>query len=230
MKTLKDIQNKSAQNEFDKKVISASEHLNAYIKHRLYIGESTGILPKNMYTSADLIDTSILKLYESGYNIDDEALAIKLKLFAYADHELDRLFKNEAFHQNTVSTSSILEEELDGLNEEFSVDADLDLIMQEDFDDISYAQDRKHKHLFLYTDSNDSLMEAFNMEDVSLKNTPKIIGGFYSWVPTQIANIVDLHVFGRLNFEDISKIKHIEVDRLERIFKAVQKNFRKHLG
>ena len=230
MKTLKDIQNKSAQNEFDKKVISASEHLNAYIKHRLYIGESTGILPKNMYTSADLIDTSILKLYESGYNIDDEALAIKLKLFAYADHELDRLFKNEAFHQNTVSTSSILEEELDGLNEEFSVDADLDLIMQEDFDDISYAQDRKHKHLFLYTDSNDSLMEAFNMEDVSLKNTPKIIGGFYSWVPTQIANIIDLHVFGRLNFEDISKIKHIEVDRLERIFKAVQKNFRKHLG
>ncbi|WP_040253865.1 hypothetical protein [Psychroserpens mesophilus] len=230
MKTLNDIQNKSSQNEFDKKVLSASQHLHTYIKHRLYIAESTGILPKNMYTSTDLIDTSILKLYESGYNVDDEALAIKLKLFSYADRELDTIFKNEDFHKNTISTSDILEEELDGLDEQFSVDADLDLIMQEDFDDISYAQSRKHKHLFLYTDSNSNLLDAFNIQDISLKNTPKVIGGFYSWVPTQIANIVDLHVFGKLNFEEISKIKHIEVTRLERIFKAIQQSFRRNLG
>ena len=230
MKTLNDIQNKTTQNDFEKKVLSASQHLHAYVKHRLYIAESTGILPKNMYTSNDLIDTSILKLYESGYNTDDESLAIKLKLFSYVDSELDTLFKNEDFHKDTVSTSSILEEELDGLEEQFSVDADLDLIMHEDFDDISYAQSRKHKHLFVYTDSDNSLLEAFNLEDISLKNTPKVIGGFYSWVPTQIANIVDLYVFGKLNFEDISKIKHIEISRLERIFKAIQKSFRKNLG
>lgn len=230
MKTIKDIQNKSAQNEYDKKVLSAIQHLQTYVKHRLYIAESTGILPKNMYTSNDLIDTSILKLYEGGYNIDDESLAVKLKLFSFVDTELDCLFKNEAFHKNTVSTSSILEEELDSLDEQFSVDADLDLIMQEDFDDISYAQNRKHKHLFLYADNNSNLLNTFDIEDISHKKTPKVIGSFYHWVPTQIANIVDLHVFGKLNFEDISKIKHIEVSRLERIFKAIQKSFRKNLG
>ncbi|MEH6536173.1 MAG: hypothetical protein V7719_07265 [Psychroserpens sp.] len=230
MKTSKEIQDKFAQNEYDKKVLSAIQHLQPYVKHRLYIAESTGILPKNMFNSNDLIDTAILELYEGGYNIDDEALAVKLRLFAYVDNDLDMLFKKEAFHKNTISTNSILEEELDGLDEQFYVDADLDFIMQEDFDDISYAQDRKHKHLFLYTDNNSTLLNAFEIQDISLQETPKVIGGFYSWIPPQIANIIDLHVFGKLNFEEISKLKHLEIIRLERIFKAIQKSFRKKLG
>lgn len=230
MSTLKKIQDKSTQNEFDKHVLSAIQHLHPYVKHRLYVAESTGILPKNMYRSNDLIDTSILELYEGGYNIDDEAMAIKLKLFSIVDNDLDELFKKEAFHQKTVSTNSILEEELDGLEEQFSVDADLDYIMKEDFDDISYAQDNKHKHLFLYADNNKSLLETFEIKDMSTKKSQQVIGGFYSWLPTQIADVVDLYVFGKLSYEEISKIKSIEITRIERIFKAIKKSFRKNLN
>lgn len=230
MSTLKNIQDKSTQNEFDKKVVAAVQHLHPYVKHRLYVAESTGILPKNMYKSSDLIDGAILKLYEGGYDIDDESLAVKLKLFKIVDHDLDTLFKKEAFHQQTISTSSILEEELDGLEESFSVDADLDLIMNEDFDDISYAQDNKHKHLFVYSDNNNSLLETFEIQDVSLQKSQKVIGSFYSWLPTQIADVVDLYVFGKLNFEDIAKIKQMEVTRIERIFRAIKKSLRKNLN
>jgi DNA-directed RNA polymerase specialized sigma24 family protein len=182
-----------------------------------------------MYKSSDLIDDAILKLYEGGYNIDDESLAVKLKLFSIVDRDLDTLFKNEAFHQKTISTSTILEEELDGLEEAFSVDADLDLIMNEDFDDISYAQDQKHKHLFIYSDNNNSLLNTFELQDISLKKSQKVIGYFYSWLPTQIADVVDLYVFGKLSFEDIAKIKQMEVTRIERIFKAIKKSLRKNL-
>ncbi|SDS50508.1 hypothetical protein SAMN04515667_2326 [Formosa sp. Hel1_31_208] len=230
MSTLKKIQDKSTQDEFDKKVLSAIQHLQPYVKHRLYVAESTGILPKNMYRSNDLIDTAILELYEGGYNIDDESLAVKLKLFSLVDKDLDELFKKEAFHQKTVSTQTILEEELDGLEESFSVDADLDFVMKEDFDDISYAQDNKHKHLFLYADNNKSLLETFEIQDISAKKSQQVIGGFYSWLPTQIAGIVDLYVFGKLSFEDISKIKHIEITRIERVFRAIKKSFRKNIN
>lgn len=229
MSTLQNIQDKSSKNEFDKKVLSAIQHLHPYVKHRLYVAESTGILPKNMYRSNDMIDTAILELYEGGYNIDDEALAIKLKLFSIVDADLDELFKKEAFHQKTISTRTILEEELDGLDEQFSVDADLDYIMNEDFDDISYAQNDKHKHLFLYSDNNRSILETFEAEDISNKKSQRVIGGFYSWLPTQVADIVDLYIFGKLTFEDIAKIKNIEITRIERIFLAIKKSFRKHL-
>ena len=99
MGTLNKINSKTTKTEFDKKVLSSIQHLHPYVKHRLYIGESTGILPKNMYFGNGIIDESIAKLYENGFDIDASAMAIKLKLFKLVDKDLDELFKKEAFHQ-----------------------------------------------------------------------------------------------------------------------------------
>ena len=230
MSTLKKIQDKNTQTEFDKKVISAIEHLRAYTKHRLYIAESTGVLPRNMYSSSDIIDESIAKFYSKGINIDLEEMAIKLKLFKIVDNDLNELFKKEAFHKDTQSTSTILKEELDSLEEKYTLDADLDYVMNEDLEDISYQQDNKHKHLFLYDDKNASIINALEMEDISSQHTKKLLSKFYTWLPMNVTDIVDLFVFGKLSFEDISKIKDIEIKRIERIFEGVRKSFRKNLS
>jgi len=230
MSTLKKIQDKNTQTEFDKKVLSAIKHLRAYTKHRLYIAESTGVLPRNMYSSSDIIDESIAKFYSKGINIDLEEMAIKLKLFKIVDNDLNELFKKEAFHKDTQSTSTILKEELDSLEEKYTLDADLDYVMNEDLEDISYQQDNKHKHLFLYDDKNASVINALEMEDISSQHTKKLLGKFYTWLPMNVTDIVDLFVFGKLSFEDISKIKDIEIKRIERIFEGVRKSFRKNLS
>jgi hypothetical protein len=229
MSTLKKIKDKNTQTEFDKKVLSAIQHLRAYIKHRLYVAESTGVLPKNMYNSNDIIDEGIAKFYDKGINIDLDEMAIKLKLFKIVDNDLNELLKKEAFHKNTKSTSQILEEELDSLEEKYTLDADMDYVMDEDLEDISYQQDNKHKHLFLYDDKDSSVISAFEMEDISSQHTKKLLGKFYTWLPMNITDIVDLFVFGKLSFEEISKIKDIEIKRIERIFENVQKSFRKNL-
>ena len=230
MSTLKKIQDKNTQTEFDKKVLSAIKHLRAYTKHRLYIAESTGVLPRNMYSSSDIIDESIAKFYSKGINIDLEEMAIKLKLFKIVDNDLNELFKKEAFHKDTQSTSTILKEELDSLEEKYTIDADLDYVMNEDLEDISYQQDNKHKHLFLYDDKNASIINALEMEDISSQHTKKLLSKFYTWLPMNVTDIVDLFVFGKLSFEDISKIKDIEIKRIERIFEGVRKSFRKNLS
>lgn len=229
MSTLKKIMDKSTQTEFDKKVLSAVQHLHAYIKHRLYIAESTGVIPKNMYTSNDIIDESIAKYYSKGINIDLEAMAIKLQLFKIVDNDLNELLKKEAFHKNTQSTTTILEEELDTLEEKFTLDADMDYVMDEDLEDISYQQEDKQKHLFLYDDNDSSIISAFEMEDISLQHTKKMLGKFYTWLPMNVTDIVDLFIFGKLSFEEISKVKDIEIKRIQRVFESVQRSFRKNL-
>ena len=229
MSTLKKIKDKNTQTEFDKKVISAIQHLRAYIKHRLYIAESTGVLPRNMYNSNDIIDEGIAKFYSEGINIDLDEMAIKLQLFKIVDNDLNELLKKEAFHKNTQSTSQILEEELDSLEEKFTLDADLDYVMDEDLEDISYQQDSRQKHLFLYDDKGSSVMSALEMEDISSQHTKKLLGKFYTWLPMNVTDIVDLFIFGKLSFEEISKVKDIEIKRIERIFESVQKSFRKNL-
>jgi len=173
MSTLQNIRDKKALTAFDKKVLSAVQHLHSYIKHRLYIAESTGIFPKNMYNTNDIIDEGIAKFYNKGINIDLEEMAIKLQQFKIIDNDINDLFKKEAFHKNTQSTSLILEDELDSLEEKFTLDADLDYVMDEDLEDISYQQDNKKNHLFLYDERDSSVISAFKMEDLSSQNTKK---------------------------------------------------------
>lgn len=230
MCSLEKLNDKATQTAFNKKVVSITQHLRAYINHRLYIAESTRIIPKNMYNSNDIIDEAVAKFYEGGYNVDEESSVIKLKLFKIVDTDLYTLFKKEAFHKNTISTNSILEEELDNLKEKYTVSADMHFVMNEDLNDISYKQNHKHKHLFLYDDNNNSLLNAFKIEDLTSENQKNVLGKFYSWLPLTVSDIVDLFVFGKLTYDEISKIKNIEAKRVERIFKEVKKSLRKRIN
>ncbi len=223
------LNDKSTQDAFNKKVVSASLHLHAYVKHRLYIGQKLNIIPKNMYTSSGIIDESIAKFYENGYNIENDTHDIKLKLFKIVDDDLYHLFKNEAFHKKTMSTDTILKEELDNLEEHYTIDDDLDYIMNEELNDISYQQDNHKKQEFLYDDDNSSILKAFDAQDLSPNNSQKALGSLYHWLPLNVSNIVDLFAFGKLSFEDISKIKNIETKRLILIFDEIKEKFKDHI-
>lgn len=229
MSSLEKLNDKTTQTEFNKKVVSATQHLQAYVKHRLYIAESTKIIPKNMYKSNDIIDEGIAKFYEQGYNIEADAAHIKIALFKIVDTDLDNLFKNEAFHQKTLSTDSILKDELDGLNEEFTVDEDYDLIMNDELSDISYHQDNEEKHVFVYDDNNMSLQNTFEISDISTKRNKHLLGKYYTWLPLRVSDIVDLFVFGKLSFEEIATVKNIETKRVERVLELAIEDFKEHL-
>ncbi|WP_439151831.1 hypothetical protein [Winogradskyella sp.] len=228
MSTYKELSSKSAQTAFDKKVLSAVSHLHPYVKHRIYIAETTGILPKNMYSSNGIIDECIIELYSKGFNIEAEAMAVKLELFKLVDNYMNELFKKEAYHKNTISTDSILKDELSRLGEDYTIDADLDLVLNTELSDISYHQDYNN-HLYLYDDKQTSILRAFELEDLSKSESPKVFGRFYNWLPINISNIVDLYIFGNLDFDDIAKIKNIKTSRVELIFEKVKKSFRSHL-
>jgi len=221
MSTFEKITDQKTQLAFDKKVLSASQQLHPYVKHRLYIAESTGVLPKNMFSSNGIIDDSIATFYENGYDIDCDTNRIKLKLFKIVDADLDALFKREAFHKNTISTNAILEEELDGLDERFTIDDDWEFIKGEELPD-------EQNDVFLY-DNNSSILNAFDIEHISENNSQKALGNLYTWLPLNISNIVDLHVFGKLNFEEIAKVKNMEPSRVEFIFDEIMKKFKDHI-
>ncbi len=229
MSSIEKLNQKATQTAFEKKVVSTSQQLHPYVKHRLYIAESMRVIPKNMYSSSGVIDESIAKFYENGYDIDIDANALKLKLFKYADAELAIIFKKESFHKNTISTNSILEEELDALEEKYTIDDGFDYVMNDELNDISYQQDQKHKHLFLYNEDENAMLSAFQLDDVSNDKSKELLGSLYSWLPLNVSSIIDLLIFGKLSFEEIAKVKSIEVKRVEFIYEEVKNKFKDHL-
>lgn len=229
MENLKYFEEKNSQSIFDKKVLTAIRHLYPYVKHRLYIAESTGILPRNMYSSTGIIDDSIVKLYKKGFDKDADATTLKLELFKIVDNDLEALFKKEAFHKNTLSTDSILKDELESLNEVYTVDEDFDYIMNDELNDISYKQQNGQNHTFLYDSDDSTIFNVFKVSDIPSKNNEKFLGSIYSRLPMKVSDIIDLYVFGKLNYEEISKVKQMNIDRVEKIFKAFNKRFRRNL-
>ncbi|MFG6685938.1 hypothetical protein ACGK9U_05090 [Mariniflexile sp. HNIBRBA6329] len=229
MSTTKKLNDQATQTAFNKKVVGVSHQLHPYVKHRLYIAENTGVIPKKMYASNGIIDESIIKLYEKGYDIDMHSDALKLKLFKIVDADLEAIFKNESFHKNTISTNAILEEELDALEEKYTIDDGFDYIMNEDLDDISYQQNGHAKHLFLYDDSENAILNAFDFNTSNSSKSNEVLGNMYSRLPLNVSNIIDLYVFGKLSVHDIAKVKNIEVKRIERIIQTVKKTFNTNL-
>ena len=224
MSTLQNLSSKEAKSAFDKKVLAAVNHLHPYVKHRIFIGESKGILPRNMYKSVDIVDEGIAKLYQSGYNIDAEPVAVKLQLFKLIDIYLENLLEKEAFHQNTISTSKILNEELNRLREDFTMDADLDLILNTELDDISYHQD-PDEHYYLYTDKDVDVLHSMEDKDFSLQAAQMAFKRIYTALPMKVSNIVDLHTFGKLEIEEIAEIRELEKARIKRIIDSVKRRF-----
>ena len=229
MATINNIKPKYAQTNFDKKVLSALPHLHPYVKHRIYIAETTGILPKNMFSSNGLIDESIIILYSEEFDRNADAMAIRLALFKIVDNYMNVLFKEEAHHKNTISTDTFLNKELSKLSQDYTIDADFDFILNTELNDISYHQN-ENEPLHLYADKETSILNAFEVEDLSSTPTDQVFGQLYNWLPFNVSNIVDLHVIGKLDFESIAKIKNIETKRIISIFNKVKRTFRRHIG
>ncbi|MBG6132154.1 hypothetical protein IWQ47_004045 [Aquimarina sp. EL_43] len=217
------------QREFSKKLLSIVPHLHPYVKHRLYIAESVGILPQNMYCSNGIIDDAILKLYHDDLDVEIDTLSLELQLFKIADELIDELYIREGWHQKSISTSYFLKEELERLEENYTVEADNELIMKEELDDICYHQNSEEKQNFIYNDMDSDILKVIDSEPSPEYRKQKLLGKFYSWLPIETSKIIDLFVFGKLNFEEIAKIKEITAQEVKEIIIDVRKSFRRNL-
>ncbi len=217
------------QREFGKKLLSIVPHLHPYVKHRLYIAESVGILPHNMYCSNGVIDDAILKLYYDDLDVEIDTLSLELKLFKIADGIIDELYVREGWHQRSISTNHFLKIELEKLEETYTVEGDNELIMKEELDDICYHQNSENKQNFIYDDLDSAIVKVIDSEVSSASRKQKLLGKFYSWLPMEASKIIDLFVFGRLNFEEIATIKDLTAQEVKQIIIDVRKSFRRNL-
>lgn len=202
---------RNEHSDFNKKLLHIVPHLQPYVKHRLHMAENTAIIPKNMYCSNGIIDDAIIKFASTYHNVVMDTLSTELKLFKIIDEIIDNLYIQEEWHQKNISISYVLNEELNQLNEKYTVEDDNDLIMLEDLNDICYHQNNKKKHLYIYNDmETQSINDIDNTPFISNKNSKqKSKGKFYNWLPYETSKIVDLFVYGKLNFNEIAIIKDI---------------------
>ena len=221
---------RSFRKEFSKKLLSIVPHLHPYVKHRLYIAESIGILPRNMYCSNGIIDDAIIKVFgEEKLNLKIDTLSLELELFKLADQLLDEINVKEGWHRQAISTSYFLQHELNSLHENFYSDADNELMQYEELQGISNWKDTASQKIFIYNDSNTTLHKVLQSESASHDTKQRLLGKFYSWLPLETSKIIDLFIFGKLNFVEIAAIMEIPALHVKQVIIDVRKSFRRNL-
>ena len=170
-----------------------------------------------------------MRLHQDNNHIDLDTLSIELSLFKLADELIDELYIKEGWHQKNISTYHLLKSELKKLEEKFTVKGSNELIMHEELDDICYHQNEEDSSYFIYDDLDSDILKVIESEPSSDFRKQKLLGKFYSWLPIETSKIIDLFVFGKLNFEEIARIKDLSTQEVKEIIIDVRKSFRRNL-
>ncbi|MGA9268987.1 MAG: hypothetical protein WBV45_00085 [Lutimonas sp.] len=216
----------------DKKTLSTVQLLHPYVKQRIRVAENLGIFPRNMYKSNEIIDEVVLKVYEQGLhkslNLDD----LRIAMFRLTFDRMNELLESEEWHKDSISTKLILEDELKQLEENFTMDADNDLIMNEDLDDISYHLNDKEGVSLPYDEQEEGVKVLLGLdtsEADGLWQDRKDIRKLYYKLPLTTSNIVDLYILGKLSFAEIATILKTEIAEVKEIVNFVKETFRKQM-
>ena len=218
--------------DFGEKVLQVIKQVLPYVKHRLYVGETKGIIPRNMYSPIGIVDDAIIELYKEHEQTTKDINKIKFYLFALSDKKLQRLFKKEKFHKSTLSTGDILNNELKQLEEKYTVDANLDLIMEEELDDISYHQKDFKKTNILYDEAQEQIVKTLDLtkQNIPLSEKQRLaLNNIYHWLPEETSTILDLFVFGRLTYCEIANIKQTDEFYIKKSIQGVSNLIRKNI-
>ena len=222
-----------SNSSFEKKTLSIVHLLHPYVKQRLRAGENLGIFPKNMFKANEIIDEVLLSIYEEDSNKNRDQNELRLKMFQLSNKKLKSLFENEKWHKRSISTKILLEEELKSLEENFTVDGNNDLIMDEDLDDISYHQNDHEVYSLASDGSQENVLELLDVEDNTVfekKENKNNFDRMYKMLPLQTSNVVDLYILGKLNIQEISSILEVNIIEVKRIIDFVKENFKKHIN
>jgi DNA-directed RNA polymerase specialized sigma subunit len=128
-----------------------------------------------------------------------------------------------------VSIDLILKEELELLKEDFTVDADGDLVLIEELPDISYHQkDFKPKHYIIDKEAEKEIVSTLELDESILKSDEKRkkLANTYFLVPPTSKTIFELYVFGKQNEESIAEILKIEKDQVSTTITKVIEKFK----
>jgi RNA polymerase sigma factor (sigma-70 family) len=224
-KVLQQHKNNAEQVNFTAVLNQWMPKLKKFVKHRLHTSEAKGYLPKNFYTTDDVLADVYIKIYENFDKIRD-AKQLKLQLFKTANELIKNYEKKENRINKSLPVDNLLKEEIKQLQEELTVDADGEIILVSDLkeEDISYMQDDFKPKIYIFDLETEKYFakslgltpDAFNDEKFRA-----IFGSLYAKLPETIRLILDLNAIGNLSINEIGEIMDIRSNEVEKIIFTV---------
>ncbi len=188
-----------------------------YIGRRLNRGIENKIIKKGFYSVEGVLDEVYLMSFDE-LEENPENFNPKISLFKNTIDKLNEILKSAKIFSHNVRVDKLLEQELMGMKENFTTDADGDLIPEEELTDISYHLKENHEKVLL-TDNqtNKDIGEDLDDYDSALLQSER-----FENMGSLSKTIVELFVFGNLTTREIADVLDINIDDIQFILKQLK--------
>ncbi len=213
--------------EFYKKISSFIPDLKNFAQTKLKIAENQDLIDKDFYDVNGLLDEVYMEVFKDFSNEIDEIQLRKI-LFIKTIQKINKKVKIEEQFTNTINIEDIVKEELELLNEDYTVDAGGDFILDEELDDISYKQKGFKPTHFILDDSLERQMAeklSLNYETIISAQERNLFGNLFYSIPPTSKTIIELYVFGGLSISEVSEILLIDEEKVTKIIAKVTDRF-----
>lgn len=201
-----------------------------YVRRRTRSAELTTALKKGKLNIHDILDELYLLAYMRVDEVSGDKNKINAWLYQLADEILDKQLKELDFEsEHFAEISEIVEKEINMLNEEFTIDADEEIIPIEELDGFDKQVDMYHAGDLLYVEDENSFLDDLTYR-YNKKHIHKLIEKELLKYPVYKRNIMDLYLLHQMNTDDIAEIKQMSVVEIEAVINEVSREVKDKLS
>ncbi|MBD0777959.1 hypothetical protein HPE56_09140 [Maribacter sp. ANRC-HE7] len=213
--------------QFYSKIATLEPDLKRFMARSLKVAENQGVIDRGYYSADELLDEIYIEVFKEFLDyIDVDKL--KTILFSKAVQKIEEKKVIEQETPEYVSTEEMLKNEMNALDEAFTTQADGDLILNTELDDISYKQATKRPNeVLLDSTIEQQLIKKMEMNDSLLPSLERrtTFGALYNNIPPRSKWVLDLYAFGNRNEVEISRILEVPESIIVGILEKLKARF-----
>ena len=208
--------------EFNKLLLEIIPDMRKYIINRIKTAIQKNHFPKNKYVPDDLINQLFIETYDHIENFSNED-----EFYVWLYKKINELLEDtileeefdEFFFKNIDGYSK---PEWDAMQENYSTDADGDLLMIEELDDMSYKHNDYTLNQVFVENKETALIEKID-KDLKAEDIQNHIAMVLHNLPLEMRTVFELHINQHLELEEIALIKNNTLKYVEQLLKDAKK-------
>ena len=208
---------------FNALLLKAMPEVKRYIQKSLNAALTDKKIDIGRYKADDFVDQLFIAAYDYFDKIANKE-DLHLWLFKKADELLEDALVEEQFDSLFFDNiDKYSKPEWDAMEEKFSTDGDGDLVMLEEFDDISYPKnDYVLNHVFVEDDTKEFIAQLDR--DLGAENIKKHTNMVLFNLPKPMRTVFELFNKYHFDVKEIAKIQHRTIEEVETLLETARKS------
>jgi DNA-directed RNA polymerase specialized sigma24 family protein/ribosome-associated translation inhibitor RaiA len=229
MPELQELQRTETRETFNELLKILLSDVARYVKRRITSAEMTTAIRRGKFKKQEILDEIYLYVYEHMSEIPADEGNNKIWLYRIADQIMEGKFKEIEFEEeNLTRLADIVDAEYAGLEEEYTVDAEEEIIPVEEIDEYESHSDLGMATI-LYQDDEESLLDDLTLK-INKREINRLLEQEITKLPVSERTIMELYLINQMTVNEIAEIKRIPAPEIEKLTDRVGRDIKQKLA